>query len=93
MAEKIMLLPYTIDNNPGASCFSLKFSSLNSIPVPPYILQTPVPSPYEMKRNEAEARLFECLTSNIKSCITMSLFEILPDLLKAEGNTRRWEKI
>lgn len=33
---------YTMDNNPGASCFRLKFSSAN---FPPKMLMIPVPSP------------------------------------------------
>ena len=38
---------HTIDNIPGASCFKLKFSSVN-VP-PPYTLITPVPSPCKIK--------------------------------------------
>lgn len=34
---------FAIDNKPGESCFSTKFSSANVLP--PYMLMTPVPSP------------------------------------------------
>lgn len=35
----------TIESIPGPVCFSLKFSSAKG--PPPYILQTPVPSPWQ----------------------------------------------